>query len=128
MAEPLLGLAARLTDCLARDMTNLGMTHADVSQLPCCPVMSVGTGQAERIGARYVLLGASLGGKVMAKALALHDATLPVRFLTSSGENDWKDFAAKLEANLPDAASRTQATNAAVATFAAYEDWMAGHE
>ncbi len=79
------------------------------------------------IGARYVLLGASLGGKVMARAIAGRTdghAALPVRFLTGTGENDWKIFAAELEDNLPDAASRAAAAMAAKATFATYEDWM----
>lgn len=128
MAEPLLGFASRLTDCLAQDLTDLGVGHAEVAELPRCTAMTVGHGHAETIGSRYVLIGASLGGKVMAKAIARHDATLPVRFLTGLGENDWKDFVSELEANLPDAGSRTRAAKAAAVTFAAYEDWMAGHE
>lgn len=128
MAEPLLGFATRLTDCLAHDLTDLGMTHAEVAELPRCENMEIGDGQAETVGARYVLLGASLGGKVMAKAIARHDASLPVRFLTGLGENDWKNFSADLEVTLPDVASRTRAAKAATVTFAAYEDWMAGHD
>lgn len=82
------------------------------------------------IDARYVLLGASLGGKVMAWAMTGRmggDAAVPIRFLTGMGENDWKAFAAGLEENLPDAGSRTRAAKAATAMFAAYEDWMAWH-
>lgn len=128
MAEPLLGFANRLTECLARDLTDLGMTPAEVAKLPRCEIMKIGDGQAEMVGARYVLLGASLGGKVMAKAIARHDASLPLRFLTGLGEHDWKTFVANLEMTLPDAASRTRAAKAATTTFTAYEDWMAGHE
>ena len=50
------------------------------------------------------------------------NAALPTRFLTGSGDNDWKVFVAKLKAALPDGASRSRAAVAATATFAAYMD------
>lgn len=128
MAEPLLGFPGMLTECLALDLIDLGMTRAAVSGLLRCPQLMVGPEHAETIGASYVLLGASLGGKVMAKAIADHDATLPVRFLTSLRDSDWKQFALDLEVNLPDVASRTRAAKAARMTFAAYEDWMVEDE
>lgn len=130
MAEPLVGLSGSQSDCLVRDLADLGMTETEISALPRCKPLQIGGQRADLIGAQYVLIGASLGGKVMAKAVASrHGAdALPVRFLTRLGENDWKVFAADLEGNLPDIESRTQAATAATATFAAYEDWMTWHE
>lgn len=127
VVEPLAGLPGKFTECLVRDLIDLGMAAAAVSALPRCAPLMIGDGHSELIGARYVLLGASLGGKVMAKAIAGHNggnAALPIRFLTGSGENDWKGFVAELEVTLPDAVSRSRAAVAANATFAAFEDWM----
>lgn len=128
VAEPLVDISRGLTNCLAEDLIDLGMTCTEVSGLPRSLLMKISDGHAERIGIRYVFLGASLGGKVMARAIARREAKLPIRFLTSQGDAAWKNFAADLEVNLPDVASRTQAATAALVTFAAYEDWMAGHE
>lgn len=130
VVQPAIGLPEQLTDSLVRDLGELGMTVTAVSNLPRCAPPGIGCRHADIIGARYVLLGASLGGKVMAKAIVNRkdgDTTMPVRFLTFLGESDWKSFAADLEASLPDAASRTQAAKTATTVFAAYEEWMAGH-
>lgn len=127
VVEPLAGLPGKFTECLVRDLIDLGMAAAAVSALPRCAPLMIGDGHSEMIGVRYVLLGATLGGKVMAKAIAGRNggnAALPMRFLTGSGESDWKGFVAELEASLPDAASRSRAAEAANATFATFEDWM----
>ncbi len=127
----MLGLAGRLTECLILDLTELDVGAAAIEALPLCGLPPIGCDHAGLIGARYVLLGASLGGKVMARAIASRTeghAALPVRFLTGMGENDWKVFAVDLEVNLPDAASRAAAAIAAKTTFAAYEDWMTWYE
>ena len=131
MAEPVLGLGGRLTQCLRDDLTELGMTLAAIDDLPRCAPLAIGGDQAELVGARYVLLGATLGGKVMARAIAGRsdgDATLPVHFLTGTGDTEWKIFATDLEKSLPDTASRTRAAKVASAVFAAYEEWMTWHD
>jgi heme oxygenase len=128
VVEPILGLSGGLTDCLIQDLDELGMTAAAVKNLPRCAPPPVEYGHAGMIGARYVLLGASLGGKAMARVLVAREYgsfALPVRFLTGFGADDWSGFAAGLEASLPDADSRTRAAKTAVSIFAAYEDWMA---
>ncbi len=125
--EPMLVLARVLTDCLAEDLAELGVSADKIAALPRCAPPPIGHGHAELIGARYVLLGASLGGKVMARALASRAsdaAVLPVRFLTGTSADDWSSFAADLDANLPDAAAQNRAAAAAVSVFAAYEEWM----
>jgi heme oxygenase len=127
VVEPMLGLANGLTDCLAADLTDLGLSAASIAVLPRCAPPAFGRGHAEMIGAHYVLLGASLGGKVMARALSARSsgaAALPVRFLTGTNADDWRHFAAGLDAELPDAAAQDLAAAAAVLMFAAYEVWM----
>lgn len=131
MVQPDVGHAGELTDCLAQDLAELGMTAAAISDLPRCAPVVIADGHAEQIGACYVLLGASLGGKVMARAIAGREtdgSMLPVHFLTGTNENEWKAFAVGIEAKLPDADSRSRAARSAMAMFTAYEDWMAGHE
>ena len=131
VAEPALGFSGQLSACLRDDLADLGVTPAEFAKLPRCALRFTCRDQAELIGARYVLLGASLGGKVMARAIAARtdgQAALPVRFLLGMGENDWKTFAADLESNLPDSASRERAVKSAEATFAAYEEWMTVYE
>ena len=131
VVEPLLDPAGRLTECLVQDLTELSVSAAAIEALPRCGLPLIRRDHAEMIGVRYVLLGASLGGKVMARAIAGrangHEA-LPVRFLSGAGENEWKTFAADLEMNLPDAALQTRAATAAKTVFAAYEEWMTLHE
>ncbi len=127
MAESALGLGGKLTDCLVADMTELGMTPAAIAALPRCTNLGCVQEHSALIGARYVLIGASLGGKVMARAVTGWtggDGALPVRFLTGMSENDWKAFASGLETHLPDSTSRSRAAKAATAMFAAYENWM----
>lgn len=131
IAEPALGFAGKLTDCLFLDLAELGMMPAAIAVLPRWAASAFGQHPSALIGARYVLLGASLGGKVMARAIAGRtgsDGAMPVRFLTGMGENDWKAFASRQETDLPDAASRKRAATAASAMFAAYENWMAWRE
>lgn len=131
MAEPALGLSGRWTACLRDDIAELGMTSSAIDDLPRCAPLDVCQSQADIIGARYVLYGASLGGKVMARAISGHtkgQAELPVRFLTAMAQNEWTAFAADLEKNLSNASLRTCAANAAIAMFRAYEEWMTTHE
>lgn len=127
VVEPILGLAGHLTSLLVLDLADLGMDAAAVAALPRCALPPVACGHAA-IGATYVLLGASLGGKVMARALAggaCGTSALPVRFLTGTDAGDWTNFARALDANLPDTAARARAAMAAVSMFGAYENWMA---
>lgn len=110
MAEPALGLGGKLTDCLVADMTELGMTPAAIAALPRCTNLGCVQEHSALIGVRYVLISASLGGKVMARAITGWtggDGALPVRFLTGMTENDLKAFAAGLETHLPDGASNS---------------------
>jgi heme oxygenase len=127
VVEPMLSLGGGLTDCLAGDLAELGLSADAIAALPRCAPPPIGCGYVEMIGARYVLLGASLGGKVMARALAGRAsgaAALPVRFLTGVSTDDWSRFVVGLDTNLPDAAAQDRAAAAAVAMFVAYEEWM----
>lgn len=130
VAEPLLGLSGRATTRLEQDLADLGMTAGAIAALPRCAPLAVGTTMAEQVGGRYVMMGASLGGTVMARAIAgdSRDQRLPAHFLTGDGtrDGDWHRFVATLDARLPDVATRETAARAAVTTFAAFETWMNG--
>lgn len=127
MAEPLAGLSGAKTASLARDLAELGV---EARLLPICRPVPMVTGRAERIGLRYVLIGASLGGKLMARANGARSGAeaLPMRFLTSLAAEDWQSFAAGLDAGLPDPLARSRAARAACAAFTSYEEWMAWNE
>ncbi len=51
MVQPDVGHAGVLTDCLAQDLAELGMTAAAISDLPRCAPLVIEDGPAERIGA-----------------------------------------------------------------------------
>jgi heme oxygenase (biliverdin-IX-beta and delta-forming) len=129
MAEPLLGLPGGQTDALSQDLADLGMSAAEIKVLRLCAAPMIGRRLTELAGAQYVLLGASLGGKAMARAIVTRSsgkADLPIRFLSGNGAGDWQTFVVRLEALLPDQGSRAQAAEAAFKMFAAYESWMDG--
>ena len=129
MAERLIERADDSVCRLADDLAELGLTDQAIAGLPHCPPPAIGGAEAERIGAAYVLLGASLGGKVMARSIAREAPTrgsLPTRFLAGDDNAAWKDFVARLDVLLPDSRARATAARAAVTMFAAFETWMNG--
>ncbi|MEG3178507.1 biliverdin-producing heme oxygenase [Sphingomonas sp. RB3P16] len=124
--EARLALGNARSTALADDLVDLGLSRGTLEALPSCAPLQIGESPAETIGARYVVFGASLGGQVMAKALARRAPALPTRFLCGTGSADWSRFVASLDAHLPDGAARALAARAAVTTFAALEGWMDG--
>jgi heme oxygenase len=131
MAEPALGLSGQSTANLRADLADLDMRSSECDALPRCAPFALGQELPELIGGQYVLLGASLGGTVMARAIARHTdgyAALPVRFLTAMDNQSWTRFSADLEYKLSNVALRARASRAAATVFAAYEDWMTWHE
>lgn len=84
------------------------------------------------LGALYVLEGSSLGGMQIARALSgrLGDEMgRGLFFFLGRGEREgamWRELLVELESLSEDAGAAAQAEDAAVATFLAFEDWMAG--
>jgi len=85
---------------------------------------------AARWGIEYVLGGATLGGRVLARKLdpMLGRGELNGRrFFTNDGEStgkQWQTFIEQLELALPTPIERNAAAAAALATFAQFEFWM----
>jgi len=117
---------------LQRDLIVLGADAERVMRLPRCETVPHCADPAAAFGCVYVLEGATLGGRtllpVVQSRLGLsteHGAA----FLASYGEDVssmWQSFGASLDAWCDAAERRARASEAAVATFAALDDWLCG--
>lgn len=74
---------------------------------------------AARLGAVYVLEGSRLGGTMLARDVP--DA-LPKRYLSGERQASWPVLTALLDRELAEPAALAAATEAALATFARFED------
>jgi heme oxygenase (biliverdin-IX-beta and delta-forming) len=114
---------------LIEDLKFLGVDREEIDRAPCA-ASPAALNDAERWGVDYVLRGATLGGRVLARKLdnllgrAKPDGR---RFLTDGGESSgtrWHSFVEQLELSLPTQIEREAAAAAAVATFDQFEKWM----
>lgn len=123
--EPLAGMDGRATTNLISDLIALGLTPAAIAALPRCALPAIGSSAVEQIGAAYVLTGASLGGKVLARAVP---GPLPTRFLANEGADgsEWRSVLRILEETCASDDNRALATESALTIFSALEDWMSG--
>lgn len=114
---------------LIEDLIFLG---ADAERIDRAPRMASveAPNAAARWGIDYVLLGASLGGRVLARKL---DALLGRgemngrRFFMNGGDVNgpqWNRFVEQLELQLPTMIERDAAAASAASTFAQFETWM----
>ncbi len=116
---------ARLNDDLMFISSNYDPNH----QAPCLPV-SKSFSSAERWGVEYVLAGAAMGGKLLARKLdnLLGECTQKGRsFFVGDGSargRRWCEFVQALEEALPTAADRSVAGRAALQTFEHFENCM----
>ncbi len=125
-----LGLAARArSPVLVEDLSTLGLSRRAIDDLPAwAPALELGS-EGALFGALYVLEGSALGGAQIARALdgRFGQGQDGRRFFTGAGEGRgalWRAFVARLEALSENA--RGEAEAAAVATFEAFERWLAG--
>lgn len=116
---------------LEDDLRSLGLGRA-LSVLPRCPhVPSLDNGLL-RLGALYVVEGSALGGRDLARGLDRllgKDVTEGRRFFLGRGSGTgqaWRHYLARLSAAPPERTARAEVVKGAVATFAAFEHWMAG--
>ena len=92
--------------------------------------LAAAANEAERWGIDYVLRGATLGGRVLARkldGLLGRGALAGRRFLSDGGESSgaqWHSFIEQLERSLPKRGERLAAAAAAVTTFDEFEKWM----
>lgn len=109
----------------------LGDLHVLQQQPPIslCTHLPTISNQWEALGALYVLEGASLGGRVIARMLRAHQA-IPAgafQFFEGHGQNTgshWKAFIAFLDQQAQTPEQMEQVGSAADATFTAHALWM----
>lgn len=115
---------------LAADLATLGMDERSIACLSRCAALPRTDRLARRLGAMYVIEGAALGGRVLARGL---DRLLGAenlagrRFFYGHGAETgarWQTFLKELEQCGRDQTARDDAVLAANAMFSAFEVWM----
>jgi heme oxygenase len=116
---------------LILDLSTLGVSSQAIDEVPAwAPTLELGSAGAV-LGALYVLEGSSLGGAQIARSLdgRFGQGVEGRRFFTGAGEGRgalWRSFLTCLEGLSDDACARDEAEAASVATFEAFERWLAG--
>lgn len=114
---------------LHADLLALGFASDEIERMPSCN-LSPFASAAARLGARYVIEGSAIGGRVLARGLyhILGCGMVSGRtFLVGDGAQTgktWSRFLGQLEAGLETPSCRRAAVDGAQDTFAAFEVWM----
>ena len=117
---------------LLADLRTIGFDPNAAATLPLWRPSIRLVSKGSLLGALYVLEGSTLGGVQIARALkdrvgnGLGKALL---FFVGRGERQgamWRELVQELESLREDDEEAMKAEDAAVATFKAFEDWMAG--
>jgi heme oxygenase len=117
---------------LLADLRAIGFDPRTAATLPLWRPSVRLVSKGSLLGALYVLEGSTLGGVQIARALrdrvgnGLGKALL---FFVGRGERQgamWRELLEELESLREDDENAIQAEDAAVATFKAFEEWMAG--
>jgi heme oxygenase len=123
-------IAARAKSPLLRaDLVSLGMTCPEVDLIEKCPCLPFVRSPDEIIGALYVVEGAGLGGKIIARKLNYllgDDASAGRQFFLGRPDPDplpWADFCRSLEC-LAATGSLATITQSALHTFEALKLWL----
>ena len=128
-----LDLSARArSPLLLADLQTIGFDPSAAATLPLWRPSVRLVSKGSLLGALYVLEGSTLGGVQIARALkdrvgnGLGKALL---FFVGRGERQgamWRELVEELESLREDDEEAMKAEDAAVTTFKAFEDWMAG--
>ena len=117
---------------LLADLETIGFDRSAVATLPHWRPSVELLSKGSLLGALYVLEGSTLGGVQIARALKnrVDDDLVKARlFFVGRGERQggmWRELLEELESLRADDEEAMQAEDAAVTTFKAFEDWMAG--
>lgn len=124
--------ARRKLPMLTQDLTDLGMSAAEVSALPRCTALADCRDTATAFGRVYVFEGATLGGRTLLPLVETRlglSANHGAAFLASYGASVgamWQRFGAALDGFCTDDRLRSRAEAGATDTFSALEDWLCG--
>jgi len=122
------------TPTLLDDLHALGLDAPAINALPHCVQLPSFDTPAACLGALYVLEGATLGGQVLRREMALRldlDADNGGAFLNVYGPETgrrWKDFLDYLGHQPLDAPAKQHAVDAARSTFRCFEQWLDSQE
>ncbi len=107
---------------LEADLSSPGLAPAALATLPHCAAAGVLANPAEAWGALYVVEGARLGGRIIARDLARRDVAHGLRFWTDAPATapSWPDCVRALEK----VADPVAAEHGAQATSARLQAWM----
>ena len=117
---------------LLADLQTIGFDPSAAATLPLWRPSVRLVSKGSLLGALYVLEGSTLGGVQIARALKdrVDDDLGKARlFFVGRGERQgtmWRELVEELELLRDDDEEATRAEEAAVRTFKAFEDWMAG--
>lgn len=122
------------TPTLVCDLHALGLDAPAINALPRCTHLPDLDTAAACLGVLYVLEGATLGGQVLRREMALRldvGADNGGAFLNVYGAETgrrWKDFLDYLGRLPLDALAKQHAVNAARSTFSGFEQWLDSQE
>jgi heme oxygenase len=112
---------------LRADLRALGSSDADVETLPRCGYVPETASLARAMGCLYVVEGATLGGRVIVRALRDHlgiDRATGAAFFDGYGVETgpmWREFVTHMDAS---PWPRGETAAAAIETFRALERWL----
>ncbi|MFJ4344149.1 biliverdin-producing heme oxygenase [Pseudomonas sp. NPDC089401] len=118
------------TPALSLDLQALNLSSADIDALPLCQALPAIEDEASALGVMYVLEGSTLGGQVLKKAMAERFDFGPgngASFFDVYGEltgSYWRSFLERLGQAPAAPAAQAATVQAAVATFACFEQWL----
>jgi len=128
---PMSGLPLRdRAALLARDLVELGLSGPEVARLPCCGELPRTTSAEQLAGCLYVLEGASLGGQLIARAIARQpdpSSTRATAFFTGDGARTgarWRRVLQWLHAHEAAGARSDEIVTAARETFVQLGRWV----
>jgi heme oxygenase (biliverdin-IX-beta and delta-forming) len=117
---------------LLADLQTLGFDQSAAATVPLWRPSVHLASKGSLLGALYVLEGSTLGGVQIARALKDRvgdDMRRAQLFFVGRGKRQgamWRELLEELESLREDNEGAKQAEDAAVTTFKAFEDWMAG--
>jgi heme oxygenase len=130
--EAAAGIASVRSGWLADDLTVLNAGGTTLAEAARCKDLAPFDTPMRRLGALYVVEGSTLGGRQLARNLdPLLGATVSAgrRFFLGRGADTtkaWNALLARMTSSARTSAERKETVEAAVGTFAIFEQWLNG--